>query len=148
MSPPEQVCTAIDDEMLCFAFLEDQNEDTIYSDLAGLFPVCSYSGMNYIFVAYVYKINAILVRPMATHCDATMIDTFKDIYQKLKVRNLAQKFHIVDNECSKAVQKYVKSKKVEIQLVEPHNHRVNAAEPSVKTIKYDIISVLATVDRE
>ena len=81
MIPPEQLCTAIDYEMFCFAILADQNKDTIYSDLAGRFPVCSYSGMNYIFVTYVYKINAILVRPMATWCDATMIDTFKDIYE-------------------------------------------------------------------
>ena len=73
--------------------------------------------MNHIFVAYVYNINAILVRTLATRCNATMIDTFKYIYEYLKVRNLAQKLHILDNECSKAVQKYVKSEKVEIQLV-------------------------------
>ena len=91
MSPPEQVCTAIDDEMFFFAILAEQNENTIYSDLAGRFPVCSYSGMNYIFVAYVYKINAILVRPMATRCDATMIYTFKDIYEYLKVKTIGQK---------------------------------------------------------
>ena len=139
MSPPEQVCTFIDDEMFCFAILVEQNENTIYSDLAGRFPVCSYSGMNYISVAYVYNINAILVRPMATRCDATMIDTFKNIYEYLKVRNLAPKLHILDNECSKAVQKYVKSERVEIQLVEPHNHRVNASEPAFKAIKYHII---------
>ena len=114
--------------------MADQNEDTIYSDLAGQFPVFSYSGMNYIFVTYVYKINAILVRPMATRCDATMIDTFNDIYEYLRVLNLAPKFHILDHECSKAVQKYIKSEKVAIQLVEPHNHRVNEAELAVKTI--------------
>ena len=97
ISPPEQVCTAIDDEMFCFVILADQNENTIYSDLAGRFPVCSYGGMNYIFVAYVYKINDILFRPMVTRCDATMIDNFKDIYEYLKVRNLAPKLHILDN---------------------------------------------------
>ena len=85
---------------------------------------------------------------MATQCDATMIDTFKNIYEYLKVLNIAPKFHILENECSKAVQKYVKSEKVEIQLVEPHNHQVNAAEPEVKAIKYHIISALATVDRD
>ena len=53
MRPPEQLCTAIDDDMFCFAIMADQNEDTIYSDLSGRFPVCSYSSMNYIFVAYV-----------------------------------------------------------------------------------------------
>ena len=109
MSPLEQVCTDIDYEMFCFAILADQNKNTIYNDLAGRFPVFSYSGMNYIFVAYVYKINAILVRTMATRCDATMIDTFNNIYKYLKLHNLATKLHILDNEYSKAVQKYVKS---------------------------------------
>ena len=85
---------------------------------------------------------------MSTQCDATMIDTFKNIYEYLKVLNIAPKFHILENECSKAVQKYIKSEKVEIQLVEPHNHQVNAAEPAVKEIKYHIISALATVERD
>ena len=84
---------------------------------------------------------------MATQCDATMIDTFKDIYEYLKVHNLAPKLHILDYECSKSVQKYVKAERVAIKLLEPHNHRVNAAEPAVKAIKYHIIAALATVDR-
>ena len=138
MIPPQQLCTAIDDEMFFCAILADQNQDTIYNDLAGWFPVCYYSGMNYILVAYICNINAILVRPMAIRCDATMIYTFKDIYEYLKVRNLAPKLQILDNECFKAVQKYIKSEKVEIQLVETHNRQVNAAEPEVKTIKYHI----------
>ena len=41
MNPPQQICTAIDNEMFCFAALADANEDTIYSDLAGRFPVRS-----------------------------------------------------------------------------------------------------------
>jgi hypothetical protein len=32
--------------MFCFAMLADQNEDTIYSDLPGRFPVQSYAGNN------------------------------------------------------------------------------------------------------
>ena len=72
MIPPEQVCIAIDYDMFYFAILANQTENTIYSDLAGRFPVCSHIGMNYIFVEYVYKINAILVRPMDTRCYATM----------------------------------------------------------------------------
>ena len=104
--------------------------------------------MNYIFVAYVYKINTISVRLRATRCDATMIETLKEIYEYLKVRNLAPKLHILDNECSKAVQKYVKAERVAIQLVEPHNHRVNAEEPAVKAIKYHIILALSTFYRD
>ena len=51
----------------------------------------------------------------------------------------------MDNECSKAVQTFIKEQEVPIQLVEPGNHRVNAAEMGVKTGKYHLISSLATV---
>ena len=35
MNPLQQTCTAIGNEMFCFAALADAKEDTIYSDLAG-----------------------------------------------------------------------------------------------------------------
>ena len=47
MNPPEQMCSAVDDEMFCFAALADANEDTMYSDLTGRFPIQSYKGMQY-----------------------------------------------------------------------------------------------------
>ena len=61
MNPTEQICTAIDDKIFCYAVLADENEGTIYSDQTGRFPVRSYSGKNYIFVAYIYSKNAILL---------------------------------------------------------------------------------------
>jgi hypothetical protein len=41
MHPKEQICNcnASEDEMFCFAILADNNDATIYSDLAGRFPV-------------------------------------------------------------------------------------------------------------
>ena len=132
--------------MFCFAALADQNENTIYSDLAGRFPVRSYSGMNYLFIAYIYTINAILIRPMKSRSDACMVDAFKDVYTYLTDKKLAPKLHVLDNECSKAVQTYVKGQNTRIQLVEPHNHRVNAAETAVKAAKYHLLAALATID--
>ena len=146
MNPEEHVCTAEDDEMFCFAVLADQNEGTVYSDLAGRFPVRSYSGMNYIFALYVYSINAILVKPMKTRADDCMVAAFRDIYSYLETRNLKPRLHVLDNECSHAVKTYLQKENVDIQIVEPHNHRVNAAEPAVKAIKYHMIAGLATVD--
>ena len=64
MNPPQQLGTAIDYEMSCFAVLANVNDDTIYIDLARKFPVHSFSGINYIFIAYVYTTNAILIKPM------------------------------------------------------------------------------------
>ena len=52
----------------------------------------------------------------------------------------------MDNECSAAVEKYIKSEKIGIQLVPPHKHRVNAAECAIATFKEYFIAALATVD--
>ena len=146
MDPTEQVCSALEDEMFCFAMLADSNEGTIYSDLPGRFPVQLFTGKNFIFVAYIYKINAILIRSMKNRSDGSMIDAFKEVYEYLQSKHLHPKLHVLDNECSKAVKQFISSQDMDIQLVEPHNHRVNATETAVKAIKYHIIARLATVD--
>ena len=38
MHTPQKMCSALDDTMSCFAVLADQNDSTIYTDLAGRFP--------------------------------------------------------------------------------------------------------------
>ena len=90
MNPPQQICTAINCGMFCFASLVNKNDDTIYSDVTGCFPVCLFSGMNYIFIAYVYTINVILIKPMETMkdmkamADNNMVAIFKEIYEELE----------------------------------------------------------------
>ena len=64
-----------------------------------------------------------------------MVAVFQDIYDYLPEQNLTPNLHVMDNECSKAIKNFIKKEKVDIQLVEPHNHRVNAAEPAVKAAK-------------
>ena len=54
--------------------------------------------------------------------------------------------HVLDNECSKAVKNFICNNDTNIQLVEPYNHRVNAAETAIKSTKYHIIARLQTVD--
>ena len=53
---------------------------------------------------------------------------------------------MLDNECSKAVKNFIRNNDTDIQLVEPHNHRVNAAETTIKSTKYHMIAGLQTVD--
>ena len=84
MNPPEQLCTAIDDEMFCFAVLANENEGTIYSDQTGRFTVRSYSGKNYIFMAYVYSKNAVLLRPLSAQNDDNMVKMFQELYAYLR----------------------------------------------------------------
>jgi len=68
------------------------------------------------------------------------------MYGYLKTKHLTPKLHVLDNKCSKAVKAFIKSNGTNIQLVESHNHHMNAAKPAVKAIKYHVIAGLATVD--
>ncbi|KAL7523320.1 hypothetical protein ACHAXR_000123, partial [Thalassiosira sp. AJA248-18] len=76
-----------------------------------------------------------------------MVAAYKDIYEYLESVNQKQKLNVTDNEASKAVQNYIKSKNVDWQLVEPDNHRVNAAERAIQTFKNHFLAGLATVDK-
>ena len=44
---------AIDDKMFCYSVITDHDGGIVYSNLLGRFPIESYSGMNYFFVAYI-----------------------------------------------------------------------------------------------
>ena len=81
---------------------------------------------------------------MKSRSDESMVKAFTDIYAYLKTKNLQPKLHVLDNECSKAVQTFIKSNGTNIQIVEPHNHSVNAAEPAVKAIKYTTSSLASS----
>ena len=53
----------------------------------------------------------------------------------------------MDNECSAAaVEKYIKSEKIGVQLVPQHNHCANATKCAIATFKKHFIAALATVD--
>ena len=77
MNPPQQVCSMID--MFCFATLADANKGTMYTYLTGRFLVILFKGNQYIFVAYLYNCNAIIVRPMKSHKDDAMVAAFQDV---------------------------------------------------------------------
>ena len=72
MAPDEQTCTAEDDEMFCYSITIDNDGNVIYSDLAGRFPIESYTCINYYSVCYVYKCNYIMVRTMKSRKEADM----------------------------------------------------------------------------
>ncbi len=140
------MCTAINDEMICYSITTENNSNIVYSNLPGRFPIESYAGMNYFFVAYVYKCNYIIIHAMRSRRDEDIVPTFKDIYSDIKAKRHKPALHVLDNECSKAVKNYINSEDTSIQLVELHNHRVNVAETAVKCIKYHTLASFATLD--
>ena len=89
--------------------------------------------MQYIFVCYVYEANSILVKPMKRRTDESYIEAYKEMCEKLEANGFNPTLNVIDNDCSNAVQNYITSKNVKYQLVEPDNHRANAAERAIQT---------------
>ncbi len=56
----------------------------MYTDLTGAFPVRSFKNMIYIFLAYIYDLIAIIVRPMASCTDASFIAAFTEVFTILR----------------------------------------------------------------
>ena len=52
----------------------------------------------------------------------------------------------MDNQCSKTIQKFIESTNAKIQLVNPDDHRVNAAERAIQTWKNHWIAGMGTLD--
>jgi hypothetical protein len=144
MSPTQEACAMHD--MFCFAALADATTATMYTNLTGAFPIQLFKNMQYVFVAYVYDINAIIVQPTPSCTNASFISTFSKIFAILRACDYQPTLNVMDKECSKAIKKYICTNKSDVQLVLPHNHRVNAAERAIATFKEHFVAALATVD--
>ena len=147
MNRPERICATLESNVFCYAALADTVTGTIYTDLPGQFPVQSIRNMQYIFICYAYKANAILVRPIKHRSNESFVAAYKEIYKYLGDRGCKPTLNVTDNECSKAVQNYINSQKMPWQLIEPDNHRVNAAKRTIQTFKNHFISGLCSVEK-
>ena len=84
---------------------------------------------------------------MPSKNNAAMITAFTKILATLTARGYKPTPNVTDNNCSKMVETYIKSNKMDIHLVPPHNHHVNGAERAIATFKEHFIAGLATVDK-
>ncbi len=94
MFPTHKACASQD--MFCFATLADATTGTMYTDLTGAFPVRSFKNMIYIFVAYIYDINAIIVCPTALRTDASFIVAFTKVFAILRAWNYQPALNVMD----------------------------------------------------
>jgi hypothetical protein len=114
LQPSKEICAAHD--MFCFAALANLNTGTMYTDLPGAFSVPSFKSMQYIFVAYIYDLNAILVRTMPSKNNAAMITAFTKILATLAACGYKPTLNITGNGCSKMVKAFIKSNKMTFNL--------------------------------
>jgi hypothetical protein len=144
MCPPHEACTIQD--MFCFAALTNAMLGTMYTNITGAFLVWSFKNMQYIFVPYIYNLNAIMVQPMPSCTNALFIAAFSKVSAILRACNYQPALNVMDNESSKAVEKHIWANKMDIQLVPPHNHHINTAEWAIAKFKEHFVTALTTVD--
>jgi len=130
--------------VFCFGAFANKVSGVMYYDLTGNFPFMSIDGS----VCYHYKTNAILVKPIANVDDCSIFAAYKEIFETLEERVYKPKMNVMDNQATKYIKKFLTKKECNLHLVEPHNHRVNAAERAIQTFKDAFIAALATTDRD
>jgi hypothetical protein len=115
---------------------------TIYTNITGAFPVQSFKNMQYIFLAYIYNLNAIIMQPMPSHTNSLFITAFSKVFAILRTCDYQPALNVMDNECSKAKEKHIRANKMNIQLIPPHNHHVNAAERAIAMFRNTLLPPL------
>jgi hypothetical protein len=77
---------------------------------------------------------------------AAFFDAYKEIFESLEAKGDKPKMNVMDNQATNYIKQYLTKKKCDLQVVEPHNHHVNAAERAIQTFKDAFIAALATTD--
>jgi hypothetical protein len=126
--------------------LADVHNHVICTDLTGAFPVTSQAGNKYMLIVYDYDSNAIVVEAMKNRSDVEALRAYANVYALLTARGIKPALNIMDNEASKAIKHAVNQSGARFELVEPNNHRVNAAERAVRTFKNHFIAGLCSTD--
>ena len=98
-------------------------------------------------IIYYHDSNGILTTPLKTKSAMEQLQAIKEAYLYLNQRGIEPKIHILDNECPNSVKDYIKNTlKIEVLIVPPYIHHVNADKKEIDVFKCHFITGLATVD--
>jgi len=132
--------------VFCFGAFADKQDGVMYNDCTGNFPFMSLDGSVCFLIMYHYEANAIFAIPIAGLDDVTIFEAYKTKFDELTAKGLRVKLNIMDNQATKHIKKFLTEEQCKLQLVEPHKHRMNAAERAIQTWKDAFIAALATTD--
>jgi hypothetical protein len=132
--------------IFCFGAFADKTSGIVYHDLTGSFPFISLAGSVCFFVLYHYESNCILATPISGLDNKTIFEAFKKYFNELTAKGFKPNLNIMDNQATKHIKQFLSENECELQLVEPHNHRVNTAERAIQTLKDAFIVALATTE--
>ncbi len=95
----------------------------------------SFDGSVYFFVLYHYESNAILATPITGLNDVSIFNAYKTYFDVVTTKGFKPKLNIMDNQATKHIKNFLTENDCKLQVVEPHYHRVNAAEWAIQTFK-------------
>jgi hypothetical protein len=119
----------------------------VYNDLTGSFPFISLDGSVCFLLIYHYEANAILAKPISALDNISIFNTYKMQFKDLTSKGFKPEI-IIDNQVTKHIKAFLIEQQCKLQLVEPHNHRMNAEERAIQTFKDAFIAALATTNSD
>ena len=78
--------------------------------------------------------------------EVTIFEAYKKKFDELTAKGLKVNLNIMDNQATKHIKKFLTEEQCKLQLVEPHNHQMNAAKQAIQIWKDAFIAALATPD--
>ncbi len=76
----------------------------------------------------------------------TIFEAYKKQFDKLTKQGFHVKLNVMKNQATTYVKQFLDENNCKLQLVEPHNHHVNAAEWAIQTFKDAFIMALTMTD--
>ncbi len=134
--------------VFCFGAFADKNTCIVHHNLTGLFPFMTYGGSVCFLVLYHYASNAILATLIAGLDDMIIFQAYKTYFEDLLAKGYKPKLNIMDNQATKHIKKFLTKNNCKMQVVEPHNHHVNATEHAIQPFKVAFITALTTIDSD
>jgi hypothetical protein len=132
----------------CFSAFANAHTGVVYSNLTSNFPpFMLFDGSVCFHVMYHYKSNAILPTPISGLDDVCIFNAYKKSFGKLTSKGFKPRLNVMDNQRTKFIKKNTKEECM-LQLMEPHNHCVNATKHTIQTFKDAFIAALATTDHD
>jgi hypothetical protein len=134
--------------VFCVGMFADKNNGVVYNDLTESFPLILPDGSICFLLMYYYEANAILAKPISALDDISIFNAYKMQFNDLTSKGFKPKINIMNNQATKHIKAFLTEQQCKLQLIELHNHRMNAAERAIQTFKGAFIAALATTNSD
>jgi hypothetical protein len=124
------------------AYDTDRNSSIVYHDLTGSFTFISFNGNVCFFVLYCYESNAIFAKPITGLDNMSIFTAYKMYFEEPTAKWFQPQLNIMDNQATKHIKKILTKNKCKLQVLEPHNHCINAAKHAIQMFKAAFIATV------